>query len=203
MKLFILEKAADLSLSSNELPPASEVVEQLIAAEKTNRKEKPQHSFEELLGNWKLRLITGTKKTREKAGVVLGAGRYIPKFIDIELVYHTAEESLPHLGSDRQSANLGRIKNTVKLGSVSLSLTGPVKFLPTKNILVFDFTAITVKIGSLKIYHGYIRNGHSREVKFQERAIADSAFFVYFLIHQNFIAARGRGGGLALWSRLE
>lgn len=197
MNISILEKAANFSLSNSELLPASKVVEQLLAAEKINRKEKPHYSFEELLGTWKLRFITGTKKTRAKAGVVLGTGRYIPKFIDIALTYYTDEPQVS------RPPNRGRVNNSVSIGILSLSLTGPVKFLPSKNILAFDFTTMTVKLGSLKLYHGYIRNGRSREIEFAERAIANSAFFVYFLIHQKFIAARGRGGGLALWSRVK
>ncbi|WP_036485504.1 hypothetical protein [Myxosarcina sp. GI1] len=199
----IIEKAANLFLSRSELPPASQVVERLVAVEKANRKQKPQHSFEELLGNWQLRLITGTKKTREKAGVVLGAGRYVPKFLDIELIYHTQEkqEKSSSESLDSQLPNLGRVKNRVKLGFIELSLSGPIKFVPPKNILQFEFTTITVKLNKIKLYHGYIRNGRTKEKEFATQAIAQSPFFVYFLIRENFIAARGRGGGIALWSR--
>ena len=193
-----IEQAADLSTHS-QLPPASQVVEQLLAVEKANAKAKETHTFDDLMGTWKLRLITGTKKTRKKAGVILGAGRYLPKFIDIKLIYHTKK-----LDTDSETpSNTGRIQNRVGLGLIELSLSGPAKFVPPKNILVFDFTTITVKLNSLKIYQGYIRNGRRTEEEFANRAIAKSPFFVYFLIRENFIAARGRGGGLALWSRIE
>ena len=68
----ILEQAAksNVKLSSNE------VVAALLAAEKNAKKTKTRYSFTQLIGKWQLCFITGTKKTRQKAGIVLGAGRY-------------------------------------------------------------------------------------------------------------------------------
>ena len=191
MNLLTLERAANLSIAKSNLPSPSEVVEALLAAEKAARKETTHHSLSQLLGTWKLRFITGTKKTRQKAGVVLGAGRYIPQFIEIEITYNGLEK-LP----DR-----GRVENSVKLGFLHLTLTGPVKFLPQKNILAFDFTKMTVRVAGLKLYDGYIRNGKQSEQEFFAKKIGEQAFFAYFVLEENFIAARGKGGGLALWSR--
>ncbi|MBE9256152.1 hypothetical protein IQ228_01760, partial [Dolichospermum sp. LEGE 00246] len=40
------------------------------------------------------------------------------------------------------------------------------------------------------------------EIKdFNEQPIAKLAFFAFFLVTEDMIAARGRGGGLALWIR--
>ena len=117
-------------------PAPSEVVTALLEAEKRARNDRIRYSWEQLLGNWRLYFITGTRKTRQKAGVVLGAGRYLPQWIKIQLSYsqtplvETAEETLA-----------GTVVNSVQLGSLQLSLTGPVKFLPQKNILAFDFTS--------------------------------------------------------------
>jgi len=60
---------------------------------------------------------------------------------------------------------------------------------------------LNLTVFGLKIYDGYIRNGLEKEAKFHETKIKNQAFFSYFLIEDNLIAARGRGGGLALWSR--
>lgn len=192
MKYPILDEAVNLSLTRSLLPDPSAVVETLLKAERQARKEKVNYSLEDLIGNWRLCFITGTKKTRQKAGIVLGAGSYIPQFIQISLkYYHPNSESTEEV----------RVQNSVKFGFLTLSLTGPIKFLAPKNILVFDFTTMTIWFLGVKLYDGYIRGGKEKEAKFATEKLSKQAFFVYFLIQNNLIAARGRGGGLALWSK--
>lgn len=182
------------STDKTNLPDSAKIVESLLTYEKKARKEKTNYSFFSLTGSWNLTFITGTKKARKKAGVVLGSGKYIPKLIKIQITYQ----------SDRSSADdTGRVINSVRLGFFNLSLTGPVKFLSPQNILAFDFTTITIKALGLQLYNGYLKNGAAKEAEFYQTAIKHQAFFRYFLIQENLIAARGRGGGLALWSRAE
>lgn len=179
---------------SNSLPSPSQVVDALIEAEKMSKKQKTHYSFRQLLGTWRLHFVTGTKKTRAKAGIVLGAGRYLPKFIKICLTY---SERL--LAKPPQDIQAGTVENLVKLGGLKLALEGPIKFVPQKNILAFDFTRLNVNFFGIKLYHGYIRGGKTKEQEFYRESVGKQAFFAYFLIQDNFIAARGRGGGLALW----
>ncbi|AFZ37807.1 hypothetical protein Sta7437_4338 [Stanieria cyanosphaera PCC 7437] len=188
--LSLLEQVANSFLTSSNLPDSDTVVEALLQAEKEARQRKSSASFEQLIGTWRLCFITGTKKTRQKAGIVLGAGKYIPKFIKITLTYFLDQEQ-------------GRVNNCVEVGGLTLSLTGPIKFLIKKNILAFDFTQMIVKLFNFKIYQGYIRSGKSKEEKFYQEKINQQAFFAYFLIQDRLIAARGRGGGLALWTRID
>ena len=188
----ILQRAANYFTEQTNLPSSSEVVNALLEAEKTAKKEKISYSWEDLIGNWRLCFVTGTKKTRKKAGVVLGAGRYLPRLVKISLNYSSQEESL---------ANQGTVENRVEIGSLQLSLTGPVKFVAPKNILAFDFTRMKIKLLGLTLYNGYIRDGEAKEANFYDERISKQAFFAYFYITDSAIAARGRGGGLALWSK--
>ena len=71
----ILQRAANYFTEQTNLPSPPEVVNGLLEAEKAAKKEKISYSWEDLIGNWRLCFVTGTKKTRKKAGVVLGAGR--------------------------------------------------------------------------------------------------------------------------------
>ena len=189
--LSLIKRAANTS-NKSDFPDSSKLVETLLALEKAAKKEKSKHDFLDLVGTWNLRFITGTKKTRNRAGIVLGAGRYIPQLIKIQITYDRNSQSIP---------NTGRVKNSVRLAGLNLSLTGPVKFIPQKNILAFDFTAMTVSIFGIKIYDGYVGKGKTRDREFYQMKISQQAFFSYFLIQEKFIAARGKGGGLALWSR--
>ncbi|MCJ8280683.1 MAG: hypothetical protein MJK14_12490, partial [Rivularia sp. ALOHA_DT_140] len=133
----------------------------------------------------------GTKKTRKRAGVVLGAGKFLPKLVKIQLSYSQSEGSLEK----------GNVENSVQFGLLKIVLTGPVKFWSNKNILAFDFTKMELFLSSLNLYQGYIRNGEAREKDFYQQTLNQQAFFTYFLIKNNYIAARGKGGGLALWTR--
>ena len=191
-KLSLLEEAANLATNQSSLPNPSKVVEALLDLEKAAKKEKINYSFANLIGSWNLRFITGTKKTRKKAGIVLGAGRYIPQLVKIKITYQDDQQPTP---------NTGRVKNCVKLAFLNFSLTGPVKFIEQKNILAFDFTTMKITIFGFKLYDGSLKGGARKESEFHQTEISQQAFFSYFLIQENFIAARGRGGGLALWSR--
>ncbi len=189
----ILEQAA----KSDSKPSSNAVVAALLEAEKNGKKTKTRYSFQQLIGNWQLCFITGTKKTRKKAGIVLGAGRYIPQWIAKISIAYSAES----VAEGEANSEVGRVENSVKVGTMELTLSGPTKFLPN-NILAFDFTRITVKLLGKTVYQGYIRGGESRETEFLSLSVGKQAFFAYFLVEDGIIAARGRGGGLALWGRV-
>ncbi|MGF1481854.1 MAG: hypothetical protein ACFB4I_20625 [Cyanophyceae cyanobacterium] len=193
MESVVLEQAAS-SLSQKTVPSPASLVAALLAVEKEAKKQKISYSFEQLLGTWRLRFVTGTKKSQERAGVVLGSGRYLPQFLRISLSYSSANLSSPERG---------RVENCVKLLALQLSLTGPVRFVSPKNILAFDFTRMTLKFLGATLYDGYIRSGKAKEESFYTDKIGQQAFFAYFYVSEGAIAARGRGGGLALWSRVK
>ena len=189
----VLEQAA----KSNSKPSSNEVVEALLAAEKNAKKTKTRYAFEQLTGKWQLCFITGTKKTRKKAGIVLGAGRYIPEWIAKIQIAYSAES----VAEGQKKSEIGRVENSVQVGAIELTLSGPIKFLPN-NILAFDFTRIVVKLLGKTVYQGFIRGGEAREAEFFSLSVGKQAFFVYFLMEDGIVAARGRGGGLALWGRV-
>lgn len=189
--LSLIERAAKLTAKA-DYPDSSKVVEALFELEKLNKKANLNYSLNDLIGIWNLRFITGTRKSRKRMGIALGSGRYIPQLLNIQIDYEL---------DPQRKANMGRVKNTVRLGFITFSLSGPVKFIEPKNILAFDFTKMLIKIFGQVIYDGYIKDGASREQEFEQKKINQQAFFSYFLIEDKFIAARGRGGGLALWSK--
>ncbi|MFB2918435.1 MULTISPECIES: hypothetical protein [Aerosakkonema] len=193
----MIEQAANsVVLASASKPSATEVVDALLQAEKDARKNNFSDSFDRLIGNWRLCFITGTKKTRAKAGIVLGAGRYIPQFVKIELSYSTASVEI-----EEQNFEVGQIENRVTIGALKLVVSGPAKFLHKKNILAFDFTRMTVQLLGVTLFSGYIRSGEVKSKQFYHESVSKQAFFAYFFITDKAIAARGRGGGLAIWGR--
>ena len=152
-----LDQAIEFLTASSARPPAPEaVVEALLMAEKTAKQTKVRHAYPQLLGSWRLGFITGTKRSRQRAGVILGAGRFLPKWVNIHLSYSQSEP-----GQER-----GTVQNSVEFGPLQLVLTGPTQFLPKTNILAFDFTQMRVSLFGLKFYQGYIRGGRDREARF-------------------------------------
>jgi hypothetical protein len=189
-----LDQAIEFLTTPSATPPAPEaVVEALLMAEKTAKQTKVRHAYPQLLGTWRLGFITGTKRSRQRAGVILGAGRFLPKWVKIQLSYSQLDS-----GQER-----GTVQNSVELGPLVLILTGSTQFWQKTNILAFDFTRMKVSLSGLKLYEGYIRGGRDREARFYEQSLKEQAFFTYFLVENRCIAARGRGGGLALWTRVS
>ena len=190
----ILNQAVEFLTTPSATAPAPQaVVEALLQAEKTAKQTKVRHVYSQLLGTWRLGFITGTKRSRQRAGVILGAGRFLPKWVKIQLSYSLLESSQER----------GTVQNSVELGPIQLVLTGPTQFWSKTNILAFDFTRMRVSLFGLNLYDGYIRSGRDREVRFYEQSVKKQAFFTYFLVQESCIAARGRGGGLALWTRVS
>ena len=187
-----LDQAVEFLTTPSATPPAPEaVVEALLQAEKAAKQTKVRHTYSQLLGSWRLGFITGTKRSRKRAGVILGAGRFLPKWVKIHLSYSPSESSQEQ----------GMVQNSVELGLLKFVLTGPTQFWSKTNMLAFDFTRMKVSLSGLKLYEGYIRGGKERETRFYEQSVKEQAFFTYFLVENRCIAARGRGGGLALWTK--
>ncbi|MBD2775836.1 hypothetical protein [Iningainema tapete] len=173
-------------------PFASEVVNALLQAEKAAKQQKLVYPFASLLGKWQLCFATGTKKVRERGGIILGKGFYVPKLVKI---YISFDAKL------KQASGKGEIGNQVELAGMLLKLTGPCQYLGKKNLLAFDFTQIQVGLFGRIIYKGQVRGGEAKAQDFYDQAIAKQPFFAFFLVTEDLIAARGRGGGLALWIR--
>jgi len=181
--------------TKNPKPNSKTVVDALLTAEKTNHQNKQKYEFNQLIGSWRLHFITGTKNSRQKFGNFIGAGFYLPPFIQININYS------PQENSQAQTEIKGKVENQVKFGLVELSVTGPIKFLSKKNILAFDFIHLSLSILGKKAYQTDMRSGTKSEADFYTTNIKQQAFFSYFLVTEEFIAARGRGGGLALWKK--
>jgi len=174
------------TLSSPPLA-ADQLITDLLAVEKQARYHPPADDFAQLLGSWQLRFVTGTKKVRQRAGIVLGSGQYLPNWVQITLTYEADADTT------------GRMINLVSLGALKLIVSGPCRFYSPRNLLAFDFTRLEVKLGILKLFQGFLGNGAEREAQFLQSSIGKQAFFVFFLLEKGVIAARGKGGGLAVW----
>jgi hypothetical protein len=189
----VLSQAAAAYRGQGGIHPSAEIlVKALLQAEKAAKQQRLTYPFQSLVGKWQLCFVTGTKKARERGGIVLGKGLYIPKFVAIHLSF------IANLEDD---SDKGEISNQVEFSKVFLKLTGPVQYLNKKNLLAFDFNQMVISLFSRVVYNRAIRSGKVQTEDFYNQSIAKLPFFAFFLVTEDFIAARGRGGGLAFWIR--
>lgn len=168
---------------------AAAVVNALLQAEKAAKQQKLTYPFTSLLGQWRLCFTTGTRKRKNRGGIELGRGFYIPKLGAAHISFTATDIA----------AGKGEISNQVQLGGLLLRFTGPARYLAKKNLLAFDFTQMQISLFGRVVYKQQIRGGKSQTEDFYNQAIAKLPFFAFFLMTEDLIAARGRGGGLAIW----
>lgn len=174
-------------------PPAATVVKALLQAEKTAKREHLIYPFESLLGDWQLCFATGTRKVR-RGGIVLGKGFYVPKVAVAQLAFAANGDAT--LGQ-------GTIANQVRVNPVLLRFTGPAHYLDKKNLLAFDFTHLQLGVMSKTVYSGAVPGRKPRTQDFYSQGVGTLPFFAFFLVTGALMAARGRGGGLALWIKTK
>jgi hypothetical protein len=182
-------------------PTPAEVVAAMLVIERSSK--QGTVTLPEMVGTWRLAFVTGTKKTRKRAGKAIGAGRYLPAIPKITLAYRADYSGLDlEAGADLAHLALGRAVNTVAIGALKLTVTGPIEAIAGKRILAFDFTRWSVAIGDWVVSRGEIGGGVASDATFADRPLKERPFFNYFWVSDKAIAARGKGGGLAMWVKM-
>ncbi len=196
----ILEQAAQ----SSDRPTKDALITALQAAETTTKRERLAIPFESLLGEWRLCFATGVIKDKQRGGIRLGRGYYLPKFAPASITFTQVGGATL---ADRDSSSIqpegctGTITNKLLVGTVRFQFTGPCRYPGKKNLLAFNFTQLQFKLLGLTVYQGKLPNNKRAGKDFDRKSIAQLPFFSFFWASPNGIAARGRGGGLALWVR--
>lgn len=176
-------------------PMTDLMVKALLAGEVAAKQQRLNYPVDTLWGDWRLCFATGTRKVRRRGGIVLGSGFYVPKLAIAKISFQPLKSAEP----TETAANLGTIRNQAKVGSLGMTFTGPYRYEGKKNLLAFDFTDLEISAFGRSLYRGKV--GSKVQQAFADRRIAKLPFFAFFCITEDFIAARGRGGGLALWVR--
>ncbi|MEM9452222.1 MAG: hypothetical protein AAGA75_27350 [Cyanobacteria bacterium P01_E01_bin.6] len=198
----LLQAVQAFQQKTGDRPSSKTMVTALVQAEKHCKQHRNTYSVESLLGTWRFR-FGASRKSRNIAGVVQGSGFYVPSWINATLAFaHTpdSKSSTPST-SDIPKFPILTITNALQLGAVRLQLTGPAKYLDGKNLMAFDFHQMEVTVGRKQLYAGALPGRSPQTEDFQQQAIGKLPFFAFIAATDDYIAARGRGGGLALWSK--
>lgn len=187
----LLHQTVDALLAGKrQRPSATEVVNALLTVEDAARHTSPPIALEKLQGQWRLAFTTGVRKQRG-GGIALGKGFYVPQFAPAHISFAPTHDGITP----------ATIRNQVKLGPLRLCFTGPYRLAGKKNLVAFDFTQLQLQVGDRPLFCRSIRGGKPNAPTFQQQSIAKLPFFAFFWVTEQAIAARGRGGGLALWIR--
>jgi len=167
-------------------PDGKTLTAALLATEKAAKQTHRRLPLGSLLGTWRLCFSAG-KQAKFQAGEPQGNGFYLPKLA-------IARISFARNGDSEDSL---KITNELKIGPLTVRFTGPARYPGKKNLLVFDFTHLQLQCFGLKVFSGKI--GQRDEESFAAAPVAKLPFFAFFTATEDYIAARGRGGGLAIW----
>jgi len=170
-----------------------------ISAMEKAKKGDRRVNGEELNGKWRLVYTSGTKKVAANLNRAGFGGSYFP---------------LPAVQSFDVAA--GRIRNGIYLGPVKFFFDGPFVWREKLSMLEFTFTRVSLGLGPLGPWSFDIDDGKWDAVKAAEQSASEgqgkvekgkaskpgaNPFFKFVYTDDKCIAARGRGGGLAMWAR--
>lgn len=187
----VLERAAiAYGAQARERPAASEVVRALVEAEKAAKHQRLVLPFESLVGSWRL-CFTAGRAAHQTGDTILGRGFYLPRVIPAQIGFYPDAE-----GGDRQT---GTVTNQIKLAGLTLQFSGVCRYLGRKNIVAFDFLQLELNVLGRSLLKQEVRGGLIKADDVRSGAVKNLPFFAFFAASDRFIAARGRGGGLAIW----
>lgn len=190
--LATLAAAAHSLQAPTQRPDGKTVTAALLEAEKASKQQRLSYSPEALYGTWRL-CFTAPKKPHYQSGQPIGKGFYVPKVAIAQISFSPSENLASPL----------TIRNQLKIGALQIAFSGPAKFLGKKNLLVFDFNQLNVALFGVTVYGGAIRSASAQFSDFGAAPVGKLPFFAFFLADPEYVAARGRGGGLALWARAD
>uniref|UniRef100_A0A7S0T5Q3 Uncharacterized protein n=1 Tax=Erythrolobus madagascarensis TaxID=708628 RepID=A0A7S0T5Q3_9RHOD len=196
-------------------PKTSDLASTLQKMEKTRRSLKKQHgadSESDMLllapcGKYELVYATGkevVKRDRSDSSNVkrIARGFYWPSWLVNAGISFAPDEST------NDSKNIkGAVENSARCGALELRFRGRYEWIPAARKLSFNFYEMIIRLGSMTLMKRELvdlRTVTSQAEYFdRSEQIRTLPFFIFFESNDSFAAARGRGGGLALWKRTK
>ncbi len=186
MELMDAESVLTAAVGPSLRPTAAAIVMALLQTEESIRHTRIQFTESDLLGNWRLHFVSAGKVNLISKRL---RGFFLPSFLPAQIRFQRSDmnDSVPLC-----------VTNQITIGLIQLKFTGPARFESKKNLLGFDFTRLEIIALGQRVYEGAVPSSRTNQ-KFQDIAIGKLPFFAFFAVTDRFIAARGRGGGLAMW----
>jgi len=185
-ELIEVESVLTVAAGTSPRPTSAATVMALLQTEESVRQTRTQFTESDLLGNWRLHFVSAGKVNLISKRL---RGFFLPSFLPAQIGFqrNNIDDSAPLC-----------VTNQITIGLIQLKFTGPARFESKKNLLGFDFTCLEVIALGQRVYEGAVPSSRTNQ-KFQDISIGKLPFFAFFAVTDSFIAARGRGGGLAMW----
>ena len=151
--------------------------EEIINLEKISQKNGSAIKYEQLIGTWRLRHIwkKGSNQVDNISSSIL------------QVLYATLELSQKKF-QDNVNYN---IKNSIKFGFLTLIFSGNAFLKGERPILSFYFVDLKVKVLNLTLFNKDLTKPDANQMPFFS--------LIYLNKIDNWMCARGKGGGLAIW----
>ena len=152
-------------------------IEELKQLEKNSKKEGSGILYEELLGIWKFQYVWGKGSDEIKN---------IPSSI-----LQVLSAKLELKKKDIEDQTNFEIKNSINFGLLNISFIGRAKLKGIRPLLIFYFENLIINIGNISIIQKKLKKPEDKKMPFFS--------LIGLNIKDNWMCARGRGGGLAVW----
>ena len=176
------------------------IMQALLQLEKQSKKNKKTAIADEFIGNWRLQFVGSKKSPNTPIQALKGSGKALPSWLNIQLTYQRTDDSG---GLEKSRVNQGQLTNRVQIGLLALELSGPWLYDERVGIMTFDFLYLKFSVFKRSILSIPVRGGKKAEAQFWKQPLKEKAFFRYFWATPDAIAARGKGGGIALWTNVQ
>ena len=154
--------------------------DEIIKLEKIANKDGSGIIFEELIGKWRFKYVwkNGSSSLDNISSSLL------------QVLSATLELSVPD--SENESSTF-EIKNSIKFGILLIIFSGEAFLKGSRPLLPFKFKNFCLKIGKINLINKSIADIDQKKMPFFSLIAINK--------NKNWLCARGKGGGLAIWVR--
>jgi len=152
-------------------------INEIKLLEKNSQKKGSGISYEELLGIWKFKYVWG-KESDEVKNISSSILQILSA--RLELKCKNKEDQVNY-----------EIKNSINFGLLKITFIGSAELTGLRPLLTFYFKELKISISNYQIF--------SKELKKPEDKRMPFFSLIGISTKDNWLCARGRGGGLAIW----
>ena len=152
-------------------------IKELKLLEKNSQKNGSGIVYEELLGIWKFQYVWGKESDEIKN---------IPSSI---LQVLSARLELKR--KNKEDQRNFEIKNSINLGLLTIIFIGSAELKGLRPLLTFYFQELKISISNVQVFNKELKKPEDKKMPFFS--------LVGISTKDNWLCARGRGGGLAIW----
>jgi len=152
-------------------------INEIKLLEKNSQKNGSGIVYDQLLGIWKFKYVWG-KESDEIKNITSSILQVV-----------SARLELTSKNKDEQKNY--EIKNSIKFGFLNISFIGSAELIGPRPLLSFYFEELKISLSSFLIFNKELKKPEDKNMPF--------FLLVGISIKDNWLCARGKGGGLAIW----